>query len=478
MGTDPQLIQQLKQNEGIDLLDVPENQQEDLAMAFSHQMVNTSFFNFGKSQASSESQQQRPENPLILANNASSSEGALEQQQNVQVMMNIERKPSIQKSHSDQPQPQLVQNNRQEEVVQNMPKPSVQKNSSQPDLIEADFYKMSSPERSQSVPQDLINVSPEKVQQNYYNTHGMGYRNGPQNFNMNPQLQQQMMNQQMFFGSMPASGMNFQNRGGQMQFGGQQQGHMGNMNMNMNMMYQQQSQMQQMPFGGQQQQQGGGFNQNYGNMGVNANNPFGGQGQPQPQNNQQRSPSFPQQQQQQNVNIQNQPQPQVQQPQPQINVNPVPSKQQPQDQLHQIQPNLSESIAVPQKLQDKNQQQQQVQVEEQKEKVVDELDLLFNQPKPAPVQQEESKQEFEVMKTGDFGGWDELFNIGNNANAQKFIEQENERKRLEEEARQKKAQNISLVDTSINTSNLKKFFLQEISKSKRKISEFFIDKSF
>jgi hypothetical protein len=121
-------------------------------------------------------------------------------------------------------------------------------------------------------------------------------------------------------------------------------------------------------------------------------------------------------------------------------VNPVQSK--PKDQLSHIQPDLSESTVVPQKVQDVNQQQKVQVVEEHKEKVVDELDLLFNQPNKnvnnAPVQQEESKQEMEAMRTGDFGGWDELFNIGNNANAQKFIEQENEKKRLEEEARQKK----------------------------------------
>jgi len=187
------------------------------------------------------------------------------------------------------------------------------------------------------------------------------------------------------------------------------------------------------------------------------------------------------------------------QPQPQMNVNQVPNKNA-QQQLNQIQPELVQSTVVPQRVQDQNQQhinaavQKQAQAEPQQnqqqgqnvvvqedqkqekkeEKVVDELDLLFNQPKKEnnPSVQEEMKQEFEVMKTGEFGGWDELFNMGNNQNAQKFIDQENERKRLEEETRQKKAQNISLADTNINTSNLKKFFLQEISKN---VADWIID---
>jgi len=486
--------------EAFEFFEKQEAQNEDLALTFSHQIINSTFFNFsnpGNVIQSSQTKTQKPEQKESVINNTQN--GVRAQPSGTSLV----RKPSIQKCNSDQPSTQrkelTVQENNQfvkPSIYQQEANRANQQQQIQPDLIEEKFYgeksdKIEQPQNLMDLSinpqpkmnQNLMNQNPNflvqrqmqmamqmQAQQNFrsqgqygmFNSHGNAYMmrqqgnipniiNGqifPQQFNSNFNNQMKLNNFSNQNMGQVQQTPNFALGQGSFNLGAQNQP-ISNLPPNM---------IQNLP-----NQANSVINMQNGAMGGNyihphilqMHNNFA-------QNNPQNQPM---------QNVQKQSEIKIESQNLQLNQQALIQNQENKN-IHQAQEKkiyeqsnkINESEPIKKEInQNKNNEDINLNKRQNLGGEIDEYDLLFNKPIEAI---EETKSEVHFTASGEFGGWDSVFDVGNNFGIQNQAEQE--RKRKEEEAKIKE-KNISLTNTSLTSSNIRKFIFQEFSKSKIEI---------
>jgi len=441
--------------EAFQFFDKQEAGKEDLALTFSHQMINSTFFNFPNQGNITQSQmrQQQDQKEIVANETQNGSVGHISGS-------SLVKKPSIMKSNSDQPSIQRIdpvlqdKNQNKNSFIEQQESKRV--NQQQPDLIEEKFYGGTSSQVQQ--PQNLMDMNPNsqqnpdfqiqrqiqmmmqmQAQQNFRppNAYGMFNSHGNISFMARPQGNvPNMMNGQIF----PQFISNFNNQTNNIS------------NQNMGKPHQNLNQKVPNFMSGQGNFNMGLQNQQMQNMPININ-----QGLLMQEN--------PNLYLQNNARGENYIHPHIQHMQQNIS------------QKSQVKIQENKNAQVPdsgaQKNVDENQKKtfENEQIREDDNQInnagnqnikmqIDEYDLLFK--KSIVEQVEETKSEVHFTITEEFGGWDSVFDVGNNFGIQNQIEQERKMKEQEEKTREK---NISLTNTSLTTSNLKKFIFQEFSKS-------------